>query len=83
MAEAILRDGTTRTQRGIQLWRDQGDNIERVAPSVYDVPSCSSNETYKVWLDLQACSCPDHKQAKFLGVRCKHVIAATIYRAKK
>lgn len=82
MAEAILADGATRAQRGINLYWQHRHHIERTGPSSYQVPSCSSNETYNVELSLGYCSCPDRDRARLLKVSCKHVIAATIYRAK-
>ena len=82
VVEAIVRQGTKRCDRGINLYWQHRDSIERTGPSSYLDPSCSSNEMYRVDLELQYCSCPDHQKAKELGVRCKHLVAATIYRAK-
>ena len=66
----------TRFERGLRLYLERRDEIERVSTFTWKVPSCSSDETYLVWLDLQACTCLDHKRAKALGVRCKHYTAA-------
>lgn len=82
MDEATVARATTRCERGIELWRNQGESIERTGPSSYQVPSCSSGETYNVELSLGYCSCPDRERAKLLNVACKHVIAAAIARAK-
>lgn len=65
------------------MWKDRGDQIERVAPSTYRVPSCSGDDRYTVNLrPFVMCTCPDHRAAKALGTVCKHATAATIYRAK-
>ena len=82
MAETIVRQGTTRCERGIALYWQHRDHIERTGPSSYLVPSCSSNERYSVELSLGYCSCPDRERAKLLNVSCKHVVAATIHHAK-
>lgn len=77
LAEVSLA-GPTRTSRGVALYLDRRDEIERVGSCAYRVPSCSTEETYLVWLDLRACTCPDHKRAKSQGLRCKHYTAATL-----
>ncbi len=82
MAEQSVAQPTTRIQRGINLYWQYWESIERTGPSSYLVPSCSSKDSYSVDLELQWCSCPDHSRAKELGVKCKHVIAATIAHAK-
>lgn len=73
---------STREQRGLALYRERGDEIERTTANTYRVPSCSSEGSYLVHLDLQSCACPDHHRAKASGQRCKHVHAATVARAK-
>lgn len=73
---------TTRAQRGIALFREKRDEIERVAPFTYRVPSCSDRAMYTVILDLGYCSCPDHKAAKALEDVCKHGYAAVLAHAK-
>lgn len=70
--------GSTRTERGILLWITRRDEIKRVKAHVYRVPSCTSDEEYIVWTDLKACNCPDHPRAKAQGLRCKHVVAASL-----
>ena len=82
MAEQSLPQATSRVQRGVALYWKHRQSIERVAPNVWTVPNCSDGGQYTVWLDLQACSCPDHQRAKQLDERCKHVVAATIANAK-
>lgn len=82
MAEVSLPQATSRVQRGVALYWRYRESTERTGPSSYLVPSCSGEGHYSVELGLQYCSCPDHQKAKELDERCKHVIAATIYRAK-
>ena len=82
MAEVSVAQGTKRCERGIALYWQHRDRIERTGPSSYLVPSCSSNDMYSVDLEIGWCSCPDHARAKSLNERCKHIVAATIYRAK-
>ena len=78
MADTSLARGSTRIERGIQLWLTRRDEIKRVKADVYRVPSCSSDERYLVWTDLKACSCPDHPRAKAQRMRCKHYVAASL-----
>ena len=66
----------TRFERGIRLYLERRDEIERVSTFTWHVPSCSSEETYIVWLGLGGSTCLDHKRAKALGVGCKHYTAA-------
>lgn len=74
---------TTRTQRGIALYREHGDRIIRRMANVYEVPSCTGDSTYMVDTSLGYCSCPDNDRAKALGTSCKHRVAAEIVRAKR
>ena len=68
---------TTRTTRGLKLFRDHGDEIARVYPHVYRVPSCSGETFYTVHLSpRERCDCPDTAPV------CKHIIACTLKRAK-
>ena len=70
----------TRELRGLALYRERGDEIERVYPFVYRVPSCSGEETYVVHLAPRVrCDCPDFARR---GEACKHVFAATVAAAK-
>ena len=78
MAEDTVPRDNTRVERGIQLWLTRRDEIKRVKADVYRVPSCTSDEEYLVWIDLKACSCPDHPRAKAQGMRCKHYVAASL-----
>lgn len=82
MQQQSVAQATSRVQRGVALYWQHRKSIERVAPNVWTVPSCSGDGEYTVWLDLQACTCPDHSKAKQLDERCKHVVAATIAHAK-
>ena len=73
---------TTRLQRGIALFHDRGAEIERTTANTYRVPSCTGEGHYIVYLDLRACTCPDHRAAKASGERCKHFHAAGVKAAK-
>ena len=70
----------TRELRGLALYRERGEEITRVYPHGYLVPSCSGEETYLVRLDRETCECPDH--ARHPERTCKHLSAATIKAAK-
>ncbi len=72
----------TRELRGLALYRDHADEIEAIGKGVYTVPGCSGG-TYTVNLavfgdDPESCDCPDRAP----GGVCKHVICATIFRAR-
>jgi uncharacterized Zn finger protein len=69
----------TRGERGLQLYRERGAEIEYVRGSLWSVPSCSGEGLYLADVGSGACTCPDMPPA---GESCKHVHAATIARAK-
>jgi hypothetical protein len=73
----------TRELRGLALFRDHGAEIIHEGHGVYAVPGCSGG-SYTVDLAVfggeESCSCPDH--ARHPKYSCKHLIAATISRAK-
>ena len=68
--------------RGLALWGDPlGREIEHQGRGVYSVPSCSGQGvTYAVDLAVfggeESCNCPDRERP------CKHLVAASITRAK-
>ncbi len=76
---ATPRTTPTRELRGLALHRERGHEIEHIGKGVYSVPGCSGG-SYRVDLAVfdgeQSCSCPDRAPV------CKHIICATIYRAK-
>ncbi len=75
---------TTRVQRGIQLHRERGREIEHIGINTYRVPNCTGGEdSYLVFLDLRCCTCPDHRRAKAAGERCEHFHAVEIVAAKR
>jgi hypothetical protein len=74
---------STRVTRGIALYREYGDQIERTGIHTYRVPSCTGSGTYTVYSDLRCCSCPDHPRAKAAGERCKHYYAVEILISKR
>ena len=72
---------STRQQRGITLFREHGEQIEHVEGWRWRVPSCSGSGAYLVDLRAESCECPDRPPSE-AGEVCKHVVAATIARAK-
>ncbi|PLS84265.1 MAG: hypothetical protein CYG60_18835 [Actinobacteria bacterium] len=83
MTTATIPAKTTRLQRGVRLFLEHGDEIERTTANTYSVPICSRTGSYLVYLDLRCCTCPDHRRAKAAGARCKHFYAAEIVAAKR
>jgi hypothetical protein len=71
---------TSRELRGIALYKDYGEEVVRVYPFTYVVPSCTGATTYTVHLaPRERCSCPDFARR---GEPCKHLFCATIAAAK-
>jgi hypothetical protein len=70
---------STREQRGLELYRERGDQIKHVRGSLWSVPSCTRAGVYLVDLAGGVCTCPDMPPA---GEVCKHTTAATIAHAK-
>jgi hypothetical protein len=68
--------------RGLALWGSPlGQEIEHQGRGRYSVPSCSGEGSYEVDLKVftgepESCNCPDRERP------CKHLIAASIHRAK-
>lgn len=84
MIEASLHpELAARLSRGVALFRERSQEIERTEAHTYRVPSCAGEGHYLVYLDLKACTCPDHPTAKALGARCKHFYAAEICAARR
>jgi len=73
----------TRASRGVALFRDHGDEIEPRSHGRYVVPGCSGG-SYTVDLAVfggeESCTCPDHRRHP--ETACKHIHAATLYRAR-
>ncbi len=73
----------TREQRGLALWREHADAIRfDAAERVWLVPSQhNSTSVYEVTIGRkgESCECRDHG---LRGTTCKHIVAATIARAK-
>jgi hypothetical protein len=84
MANTSLADhrhqSTTRAERALELYNARGRDIERIAPNLYLVPSCSGKGTYRVDYEAETCSCLDHE---IRGEVCKHILAVGILRAKR
>ncbi len=75
-----LAHPSTREARGIKLFKERGDEIERVYPHVYRVPSCSGETFYTVHLAPRVrCECPDFERR---GEPCEHVFACEIAASK-
>jgi hypothetical protein len=76
------RDITTeRIERGLDLYRQHGDEIERLAEDIYLVPSQDGTTTHRVqYGEHEFCSCPDHQ---FRGLNCCHIYAVGIALAKR
>ena len=75
---------TTREQRGLELYREHADAIRfDAAERVWLVPSTSDGGTsvYEVTIGRkgESCECRDFE---FRGSGCKHIVAATVARAK-
>jgi hypothetical protein len=75
---------TARILRGLALYRDRGSGIEPQGHGTYSVPGCDGG-SYTVGLDVfadqpvETCSCPDFQRRRDV---CKHIVAATLYRAR-
>ncbi len=70
----------TRELRGLKLYRERGDEIERILPHTYSVPSCTGEKTYAVRLAPRVrCDCPDFERR---GEPCKHIYCAEIVASK-
>ena len=70
---------TTRFERGIALAQERFEEITRVAPWIWSVPSCSGAGVHAVNLKHGTCSCADRTPA---GETDKHVTAARYVKAK-
>jgi SWIM zinc finger len=74
---------TTREQHGLELWREHADAIGfDAAERVWLVPSQhDSTSVYEVTIGRkgEGCECADFERR---GATCKHIVAATIARAK-
>ena len=77
----IEKSVADRTKRGVELFRERGDEIESKPSGGYSVPSrTSEGRSYRVSLaDGGRCGCPDHRRTRRA---CLHVYAATIHEAK-
>ena len=73
---------STREQRGLDLARERFEEIWKVGPWTWRVPSCSDAQTvYVVTLQPERCPCEDFQQSGD-GSACKHLYAAWTVRAK-
>ena len=76
---------STRLQRGVRLYHEQGIQIAQTEGGTYIVPSCTGDGEYVVYADhdFSFCSCPDHRRAVAANEVCKHRAAVEIVRAKR
>ncbi len=71
---------TTRFERGLALALEHFEEITRIAPYVWSVPSATvATGVHAVNLKTGECSCPDRTPA---GETDKHVVAARYVKAK-
>ncbi len=70
---------TTRFERGITLAQEHFEEITRIAPWIWSVPSATGAGVHAVNLKTGECSCEDRKPA---GETDKHVVAARYKKAK-
>ncbi len=70
----------TRGLRALELYRTRGHEIERIAPNIYMVPSCTGSGAYRVDYELETCDCPDHARRR---ENCKHILAVGVHVAKR
>jgi hypothetical protein len=70
---------TTRLSRGLGLAETHFEEITRLAPWFWSVPSCTGAGVYVVDLKSGSCSCPDRVPE---GERCKHEHAALCVKAR-
>jgi hypothetical protein len=68
-----------RLQRGIALAQERFEEIRRIAPWIWSVPSETGIGIYAVNLKACECSCPDRPPA---GEKCKHICAAAYKKAR-
>jgi hypothetical protein len=86
--ENILRNtpkessANARAERALELYRDHGRKITRLAPNVYRVPSQDGTRSYDVlYGEREECPCPDFEFGH--GRACKHIIAVGISVARR
>ncbi len=79
MDSKSLAQPASRELRGLALYRQHGDEIERILPHAYSVPSCTGTGTYVVRLDRGTCECPDFEYQRG---PCKHLYAVTVAASK-
>ncbi len=70
---------SARLQRGLKLAEARFEDIIRIQPYIWSVPSCGGTGVYVVNLKTSECSCPDRVPE---GERCKHVSAAAYKKAR-
>jgi hypothetical protein len=74
------RNPSTRELRGIALAANHAEEITRLVPFVWSVPSSSGARPYVVNVKTERCNCPDHERT---GKACKHLFAAMIRASRR
>jgi len=78
-SSASVAHPSNRFTRGITLAQEHFEEITRVAPYIWSVPSESGPGVYAVNLKTSECTCPDRVPE---GEADKHVVAARYVKAK-
>ncbi len=79
MTNRSLAHPTTRFERGIALAQEHFEEIHRIAPWIWSVPSATGNGVHAANLKTGECSCPARIPE---GEADKHVVAARYVKAK-
>ncbi len=69
---------STRHERGIAFGIERFEEITRVGPWEWEVPSCSGDHAYTVNLKIRTCPCPDRTPE---GEEDKHDVAVRYKKA--
>jgi hypothetical protein len=93
--DSVKGKGETRITRGIKLYRNHEEEIADIGDEFFVVPSSEPGRSYVVDLEREVCDCRDYeirraedrkRELRMLmpvyTAPCKHITAATIYRAK-
>lgn len=73
------RGEEARITRGITLYHEHGSEIADIGDDFFIVPSSEAGRSYVVDLGNEVCECRSYE---YRGGTCKHLAAATIFRAR-
>jgi len=81
-AESGLPECSTRAERALRLFEERGEDIRRIGPETFEVPSCSGRAVYIVRYGglEESCSCLDFA---YRGEACKHLLCVGIAHAAR